>query len=37
MGLPAKGRLVLGLTWKWPDQNPKKAKKAKGNFLDFIV
>ena len=33
----AKGRLVLGFAWEWLDQNPKEAKKTKGDFLDFIV
>jgi hypothetical protein len=37
MALPAKDGLILGLAVIWPDQNPKKAKKTKGDFLDFIV
>jgi hypothetical protein len=37
MSLLAKGSLIFGLAGKWPNQNPKKAKKTKGDFLDFIV
>jgi hypothetical protein len=29
--------LIFGLAWKWPDQNPKKTQKTKGDFLDFVV
>ena len=37
MALLAKDSLIFGLTRKRSDQNPKEAKKTKGDFLDFIV
>jgi hypothetical protein len=37
MALPAKDGSILSLAGSRPNQNPKKAKKTKGDFLDFIV
>jgi hypothetical protein len=37
MALSAKGNLILGLTLRWLDQNPKEAKKSNGDLLDFVV
>ena len=37
MALPAKGSLIFNLTWRWPYQNPKEAKKPNGNLLDLVV
>jgi hypothetical protein len=37
MVLALKDDLIFGLSVSWPDQNPKKAEKTQGNFLDFLV
>ena len=37
MALLAKDGLIFGLTWKWPDQNPKETKKTNGDFLHLVI